>query len=296
MAKCDKCRKNANKTRILTDGVCNECSTKSIIDYEGAPCDPNDALGTIKFKDFVEWMVGVFAKHVKDSVTAELADCKKDLAAAKKDLVTVQKELATVKTDLNNVQTKLKTLTNQQENTSKCTKDNLRYLINHDRNTRQRNVLIFGLPDDDEISLGDETFDSDREAIEHIFEKLEVEEKVELTEFFRLGKKDLHNDGEGEPKARPVKILFKTSNMARTLLDNRSKLKDLFGEHVAIYMKPDKTKSEREEFTRMGKKKQELMERHPTPHGDDPRVVLKNGRLLVDNAEVDCYKTPQSLF
>ena len=84
--------------------------------------------------------------------------------------------------------------------------------------------------------------------------------------------------------------------MARALLDTRAKLKDMFGENVAIYIKPDKTLSEREEFTRIGKKKQELMERHPTPDGDDPRVVLKNGRLIVDNAEVDCYKTPQSLF
>lgn len=84
--------------------------------------------------------------------------------------------------------------------------------------------------------------------------------------------------------------------MAKVLLNSRSKLKDMFGENVAIYIKPDKTKSEREEFTRLGKKKQELIERHPTAVGDDPRVVLRSGRLLVDNAEVDCYKTPQTLF
>ena len=97
MAKCDKCKKNVGKTRVLTNGICNECSAKSTIDYENAPCDPNDALGTIKFKDFVEWMVVVFAKHVKDSVTAELAECKKDLEATKKELTTVQKELTTDK-------------------------------------------------------------------------------------------------------------------------------------------------------------------------------------------------------
>ena len=84
--------------------------------------------------------------------------------------------------------------------------------------------------------------------------------------------------------------------MAKVLFNSRMKLKDMFGEGVAIYIKPDKTKSERDEFTRLGKKKQELMEKHPTAIGDDPRVVLKNGRLLVDNAEVDCYKTPQTLF
>ena len=297
MVKCNKCKKNANQKRVLTDGVCNECNEKGSINYEDAPCDPDDTLGSIKFKDFVEWMVVVFAKHVKDSVTAELVDCKKELADTKKDLTEARKELATVKSDLQNLETKMKTLTDDHEKTKKCTKDNMRYLINHDRNVRQSNVLLFGLPDDAEIPLGDETFESDRDALLHIFEKLEVSDEVKLTEFFRLGKKEARtNDGEDRPQSRPVKICFKSSNMAKALLNNRSKLKEVFGDNVAIYIKPDKTKSERDEFTRMGKKKQELMERHPTAVGDDPRVVLKNGRLLVDNAEVDCYKTPQTLF
>ena len=276
MVKCGQCKKDANRKRILTNGVCNECTEKQPIDYDDAPCNPNDTLGTIKFKDFVEWMLVVFAKHVKDSVTAELAECKKELAETKRNLAETQKELALAKADIGLISGKLKALSADHEKTKKCTNDNLRYLINHDRNVRQKNVLLFGLPDVDEIKLGNDTFESDRAAVEHIFEKLEVADDVELTEFFRLGKKVLQNtEEEEEPKPRPVKICFKSSNMAKVLMSSRTKLKNMFGEDVSIYIKPDKTKSERDEFTRLGKKKDEAMERHPTPVGEDPRVVLK---------------------
>ena len=304
MVKCQTCKKNANKTRVLTNGVCNECSLKDAINYDDAPCNPEDTLGTIKFKDFVEWMLEVFAKRVNESVTSELAECKKQLADTKKDLADARKELATAKSDIQSQETKLKTLNDDHEKSKKCSKDNLRYLINHDRNVRQRNVLLFGLPDEDEVTLGEETFESDRDAVQHIFEKLGVSGEIKMTDFFRLGKKEVReNDEENDeeederPRCRPVKICFESSNMTKCVLSNSSKLKDKFGEDVKIYIKPDKTKAERDEFSRLGKKKNELLLRHPVAaENGDPRVVLKNGRLLVDNAQVDCYNTPQTLF
>ena len=71
----------------------------------------------------------------------------------------------------------------------------------------------------------------------------------------------------------------------------------MFGHEANIYMKPDKTKAERDEYSRLGKKKDELLLRHPlADENGEPRVVLKSGVLLVDGVQVDCYKTPQSLF
>ena len=117
---------------------------------------------------------------------------------------------------------------------------------------------------------------------------------------FRLGKKEVVVNAEAapdeRPRCRPIKMCFDSSVMAKLILNNSPKLKDLFGEDVKIYIKPDKTKSEREQFNLLGKKKEELMLRHPVPEGDPPRVVLKSGRLLVDNVQVDCYKAPQTLF
>ena len=42
------------------------------------------------------------------------------------------------------------------------------------------------LCDNDVITLGDETFNSDSDAITHIFEKLEVSDQVKYNEMFRL--------------------------------------------------------------------------------------------------------------
>ena len=161
-------------------------------------------------------------------------------------------------------------------------------------------MLLFGLADNDVITLGDETFNSDSDAITHIFEKLEVSDEVEYNEMFRLGKKEVVADAEADPderpRCRPIKMCFGSSGMAKLILNNSPKLKDLFGDDVKLYIKPDKTKSEREQYNLLGKKKEELMARHPVPEGAPPRVVLKSGRLLVDGEQVDCYKAPQTLF
>ena len=98
MAKCLTCKKNATKNRLLVDGICNECSLKEIkVDYDNAPCNPDDPLGTIKFKDFVEWMLSVFVKCVQNSVNAEMSECKKMVDESRKELVETKKELASAK-------------------------------------------------------------------------------------------------------------------------------------------------------------------------------------------------------
>ena len=79
------------------------------------------------------------------------------------------------------------TQTKEHGENKKTTTDNRRYLINYDQYTRRRNVLLFGLPDDDEITVDDEDFSSGDEAVSHTFEKLQVNNLVRFTEVFRLG-------------------------------------------------------------------------------------------------------------
>ena len=63
-----------------------------------------------------------------------------------------------------------------------------------------------------------------------------------------------------------------------------------------IFIKPDKSFKEREEFQRLLKNKGELVEAHPTEEGRNPRVVLQKGVLQVDGEEVDRYQSPQTIF
>ena len=182
------------------------------------------------------------------------------------------------------------------KNETKTARDNCRYLVNHDRSARQRNVLLFGVPDNDEITIGDETVNSNQEAAQTIFGKLGIHD-AKVLESFRLGKKKENDENAERPHSRPIKVCLESSSIARSILTESPKLNNLFeGTGTNIYIKADKTKAERDEYTRLGKKKAELLLRHPTEDGGEPRVVLKNGILLVDNVQVDCYKTPQSLF
>ena len=259
-------------------------------------------MSEIKFKDFVEWMVSVFVTCVKESTKIEVAECNKEITTMKETLKTVRGDLNKANEEIKGLKDEIKTIKKEHEEEKKTSRDTCKYLVNHDRSVRQRNILIMGVPDNDVITLGDENYNSDREAAVSVFEKMGITCDLKINEIFRLGKKSEPTGddeaGDGRPRSRPIKIVFQASEMARAVLSDSKKLKDLFnGTDTNIYIKPDKTKAEREEYTRLGKKKDELILRHPTALDEDPpRVVLKGGRLLVDNVQVDCYKTPQSLF
>ena len=303
MVKCTQCKKVASRTRVLKDGVCNECNPSITIDYAGAPCNADDKLSDIKFKDFVEWMVSVFVTCVKESTKIEVAECNKEITNVKDKLNTVRGDLNKANEEIKGLKEEIKTMNKEREEEKKTSRDNCKYLVNHDRSVRQRNVLLMGVPDSDVITVGDDDYNSDRDAAVAVFDKMGITNDLKISEIFRLGKKkettdDDDDTGNGRPRSRPIKVIFQASDMAKAVLADSRKLKDLFnGTDTNIYIKPDKTKAEREEYARLGKKKDELILRHPTAvDGDPPRVVLKSGRLLVDNVQVDCYKTPQSLF
>ena len=66
---------------------------------------------------------------------------------------------------------------------------------------------------------------------------------------------------------------------------------------INVYIKPDRTASERKEYDRLSQKKRDLEKDYPRGKEEDqPRVLLNKGKLTVDGQEMDSYKTPQSLF
>ena len=79
MVQCIRCKKKPTRTRILTDGVCNECiaieeNERFEIDYGQAPFNQDDALGDVNFKNFVEWVTKLFSNHVTkicDNITSQ---------------------------------------------------------------------------------------------------------------------------------------------------------------------------------------------------------------------------------
>ena len=80
---------------------------------------------------------------------------------------------------------------------------------------------------------------------------------------------------------------------AQKVITNGKKLYEL---DMNIYVKPDKTKKESEEFKRIGRRKGEMLLLHPTTDPENPIVTLAKGVLKVNGQEVDRYNPVQSLF
>ena len=184
----------------------------------------------------------------------------------------------------------MKTLEESGVKRKKVVDNNLKYLINMDRNDRKKNIMIFGVPEldeDDEFMIEDEYPENDDEVCEKLFRFIGADEEYDkIDEVFRIGKK-------GE-KPRPIKVKLSKKDAAAEIVRNAGELKKL--RNHKIYIKPDKTAAEREEFQRIGKKKTELLEQYPTAENTPPRVVLEKGILKLDGAKIDEYKSPQTLF
>ena len=108
-----------------------------------------------------------------------------------------------------------------------------------------------------------------------------------IKEMIRLGKPS--------ENIRPLKVVLGEKEIAFSILQQSKELKKVLD---TVYIKPDKTKKEREEFDRLLKKKEALKVQYPVEEGENvpPRVVLKKGILSVDGGEVDRFKSPQTLF
>ena len=280
------------KRKLDSDNVCSECkideveSTASVID-DGKP------MGDITFGEFRDWFKCELNTLVRKIVLEELQTTKDDLEKLQKDHKILDKKVKELESRFEDKTKKNeKDITENQEKTKEVktvTNNNLKYLINLDRDRRKHNVVMFGVKEDQALKIGGTTAANDAEKTEMILDFIGCED-VRPVDMFRLGK-------EGSDKPRPIKLTFASKDVAFSILTKAKKLKDLVDSHdLNIYCKPDKSKSEQTEFQRLGKKKEELLLKYPTPEGGNPRVTLQKGSLQVDNVEVYKYEPVQTLF
>ena len=217
-------------------------------------------------------------KATLDGTTAEVKQLKKEVSDFKKSANDSISSFGTRATNLDSEVKKLKTVS----------ENNLKYLINLDRNDRRKNVILFGVPEiNNELTIGNTVASSDTEKCDLILRYIGAPIIEKVVEIFRLGKPV-------DNKVRPMKLKLSSSEDATTILSAKGKLNNLEG--VTIYLKPDKTKAEVAEFQRLGKRKQELLQQYAVEEGTPPRVVLDKGVLKLDGVKVDEYKSEQSLF
>ena len=179
-------------------------------------------------------------------------------------------------------------LKHENDTLKETTNNLLKYIVNIDRNSRRKNVIILGLSEDDVI-INDTSCSNDKNKTQTLLQYIGVEYEHQICDIFRLGTKDDNND-----RIRPLKVCFNNSSITGKVLKKCKALKNL--DSFSIYIKPDKSLKERQEFDRLNKRKNNLLLQYPTVEESPPRVTLLRGSLKVDGVEVDNYNSPQSIF
>ena len=220
---------------------------------------------------------------MKEQLTKQNAELKKEVDKHKNDLKKAKEDITSLKNKMQTLEEKVEMVDKKNNDTTTVTDNNLKYLINIDRERRSQNIMIFGVKEEGVLKIGSKALKEDKEKVSGILDFLGENDSV-MNSYVRLGK---------EKGKRPIKVFLNSKSSVFRILKNASKLKTL---NDKIFIKPDKTRKEREEFQRLGKRKEELMKSHITPEGGQQRVILSNGILKLDGLEVDSYKSPQSLF
>ena len=281
----------------------NEYPNENLPSINVPAANDDETLNNITFGTLKQWLTTTCVEnvaHIDMRLSKEISNIKKDLEVTESNIANTNTEIQQVKkefsefrkstrNEVTSLEARTKALEDRVEKQKNVSDNNLKYLINADRNERKLNNVIFGVPEiGNNLELNGRAFITDRKKCGAIFEYIggPVNEQV-FKDMFRLGKLDA-------VKTRPIKIRLSSNNEVSSILKESQKLKDLV--NLNIYIKPDKTKAEVTEFQRLGERKQELLNMYPVVEENIlSRVVLKNGILTV-KVEVDKFKLPQTLF
>ena len=107
---------------------------------------------------------------------------KKDNKTLSSRLTESEKKLTDANKEIDKMK---KSITDQK----KVSDNNLKYLINVDRNSRRQNVIIFGVKEDETPKIGDKTPVTDLEKRYLIFEYLKLTDLL-IIESIRFGKEE----------------------------------------------------------------------------------------------------------
>ena len=262
-------------------------------------------IGNIKYGEFKKWIQDELIGSLKQVIISEVETATKtlidQLQQSKKEIKELKNNLAKSETKVVEIETKLAQIESEtkashenilaENSTLKKACDNLvTYVVNLDRNIRRKNILIFGISETNNLKINNTVAKSDYGKVAAIFKFLNIEDYV-ITDYFRIGKKDSETN-----RDRPIKVCLDCCSIVTEILSKSKKLKNLVKDNQAIYIKPDKTIKERQEFNRLLKRKADLMSQYPDDELNKNRVTLLKGSLKVDGVEVDNYKSPQTIF
>ena len=119
-------------------------------------------------------------------------DLKKYLNNAKEELKESQAKTTSLEREISDLKN---TLSNQEV----VNNNNLKYLIHHNRNVRNRNFLIMGLEENVMLTVNDASAETDEDKVELLLNFLEPGTAIDISEMFLMGKA-------WDDRTRPLKV------------------------------------------------------------------------------------------
>ena len=162
---CTQCGEKSTMQNRLKDNVCRACRDKGDDGVEESDVDVNidedTTMNEIRFGDLKNWFKTELRSSIKDIVkqemTTQLDEIKKEIKEVKKVSHETEKTAASNSTKVANLEEELKTLKTTQKEEAAISRNNLKYLINLDRNERRQNIIMFGVPEDELVLNGKTT-------------------------------------------------------------------------------------------------------------------------------------------
>lgn len=143
-----------------------------------------------------------------------------------------------------------------------------------DRRQREKNIVVTGLPDENEALDGATT---DESKLNIIWRKIEANEKIK--EHRRLGPKI-------DNRRRPVLITLNSGQARNRLMARASQLKEVGGEFTRIYKNKDVHPAVRAEWRRLREAEKKKKER-PENFGCMIRLDTRERKLYRDGVVID---------
>ena len=93
-------------------------------------------------------------KLVQEEVQNKTAKLTGELQTTKKELKQVKTDLSEAKRKLDEVNTAIKSNLDDVTKLNGVSSNNLKYLVNRDRNIRKSNIMVFGVPENETLIIG----------------------------------------------------------------------------------------------------------------------------------------------
>ena len=218
---------------------------------------------------------GVTKQEIVDAILAAGED---DATNTNEKLDKIARELtelrAIITASESESKAKIKELTEVVTKQSEIILQHQLFLEQLDRRNREKNLVLFGVPDE---NLALEGATTENAKIEAVFEAIGADSSV-ICSHNRLGKEQKNN------RPRPLLVKVDSKFIRDQVIDKAQKLKDLDEPLKKVYIKKDSHPEVRKEWKRLKDAEQNEKVKNP---GSTIRLDYKKRVLIKDDIEID---------